>query len=495
MSMQTKKVSRRIAYALLGLLAVGFCLWVPSMFGQGRGAFGQRNSSAPARDWSQDMQMKITEPFTLASVGDVMIIRPASQIDDPRFQSAIKIIQGADVGFGNFESLIRDELHYEGPLSAGMNGTKEVAWDLKAMGFKMMNRAGNHLLESNQEGLFETIRLLQEAGLVYAGAGRNLDDARAPRFLETPKGRVGMVGMFAPNDDRPGDAGQGQREAATYRIGNTGGRPGLNALFLTRAFIVSQDQFDALKKVRDAIYEHRTDYSNPVDLPANEPSDQINLFGKTYKVGDKPGFLTYTMNPSDLSENLRSIKDGKEYSDFMIATIHAHEGDTALQPYLVEDETPDFLVKLAHDSIDNGADAFVGHGPHVLRGIEIYKGKPIFYDLGEFFREWDWGCDCDQIPGAAVTAAERNLKTGLSALPVNYESAIALSKYDKGKLQEVLIYPIDTGFAGPISQRGIPRTASPEAAQRILQRLQKLSEPFGTKISIEGNVGVIRVAQ
>ncbi len=34
--------------------------------------------------------------------------------------------------------------------------------------------------------------------------------------------------------------------------------------------------------------------------------------------------------------------------------------------------------------IDAGADVFVGHGPHVLRGIEIYKGKPIFYSLSNF---------------------------------------------------------------------------------------------------------------
>ena len=34
--------------------------------------------------------------------------------------------------------------------------------------------------------------------------------------------------------------------------------------------------------------------------------------------------------------------------------------------------------------VDAGADLFVGHGPHVLRGVEIYKGKPIFYSLGDF---------------------------------------------------------------------------------------------------------------
>src|SRR5206468_3121534 len=211
-------------------------------------------------------------------------------------------------------------------LGGSMTGTKEVAADLKAMGFKLMNRAGNHLLDAGIEGLFETTRLMEDAGLVYAGVGRNLDEARAPRFVETPKGRIGLVGMYSET------GGNQSRLAATYRVGLTGGRPGLNALNLTRAIAVSADHLALLKR----------------------------------------------------------IKDG------------------------VEDRPPDFLVELAHDAIDNGADAFVGHGPHVLRGIEIYKGKPIFYDLAEFFREWDWSCDCNLRPNGDVTQAE-NVVRGLEA--------------------------------------------------------------------------------
>jgi poly-gamma-glutamate synthesis protein (capsule biosynthesis protein) len=292
-------------------------------------------------------------------------------------------------------------------------------------------------------------------------------------------------------------SGGQSRLAASYRVGNTGGRPGLNAINLARSIIVSDDQLDALRKVRDSVYEHRTEYSNPVDPPANEPAGSLELFGESYKTGSTLGGLSYTMNAGDLRDTLRSIRNGKEYADFMIATIHAHQGDSVLQPFLYEDHPPDFLVALAHAAIDNGADAFVGHGPHLLRGIEIYKGKPIFYDLGEFFREWDWGCDCDTNPESPQTPAERSTG-GLMARdvirPINYESAIALSKYDKGKLQEVLIYPIWSRYDAPVSQRGIPEMASPEVAQRILQRLQKLSEPLGTKIDIEGNVGVIHVS-
>ena len=487
LSRNVRKDLRVCKFGTLFVAATG--IWGPALVGQGRGGGGggQGARAGATRDWSQDMQMKITEPFTLAAVGDMIILRPASNLDDPRFQSAIKIIRSADIGFGNFESLIRDETHFEGPLG-GMFGTKEVAADVRAMGFQVVNRAGNHLMDSNQEGLFDTLRFMEQAGLVYGGAGRDLEDARAAHFYESPKGRIGVVGMYG------NVGGQQGRLNATYRVGNTGGRPGLNAINLTRSIIVTPDQLDVLKKIEDSVYEHRTEYSNPVDVPATEEG-KLDLFGEQYIAGDKAGQQIYTMNPGDLKDTLRSIRNGKEYSDFMIATIHAHQGATELQQWLFEDTTPDFLVTLAHDAIDNGADAFVGHGPHVLKGIEIYKGKPIFYDLGEFFREWDWGCDCDTNPESPQTPAERNLKYGAGAQEVNYESAIAVSKYDKGKLQEVLIYPMDGGFESTISRRGVPRMASPEVAQTILQRLQKLSEPFGTKISIEGNVGVIHVSQ
>jgi poly-gamma-glutamate synthesis protein (capsule biosynthesis protein) len=72
---------------------------------------------------------------------------------------------------------------------------------------------------------------------------------------------------------------------------------------------------------------------------------------------------------------------------------------------------------------------------------------------------------------------------------------IALSRYDKGKLVEVRLYPTSGDWDGPISMLGMPRTAPPAMAQRILQRVQALSKPFGTNVAIEGNVGVIRVDQ
>lgn len=442
------------------------------------------------RDWSRDMEMKIPGSFTMAAVGDVIIMRPMADYGDPGLQSALRVLQGADVAFGNFESLIRDERTFVGPLGGSMTGTREVASDLVAMGFDMMGRAGNHLMDSGQEGLSETMRLMDEAGLVHAGAGRNLDEARAPRFVEVPKGRVGLVSMYSQS------GGGRSRLSATYLDGVRGGRPGLNSLGVTRTITVRPDDIEAMRDAKAAVYARRGEESYAVDAPSADPEGTVNLFGERYRAGDAPGEVTYTMSPSDLEENLRSIRNGKQYSDFMIATIHAHQSDTMLQRFLFEERPPDFLIELAHAAIDNGADAFVGHGPHILRGIEIYDGKPIFYDLGEFVRQWDWSCDCNFSPDGNLTQAESVVQSHTARRvdePVNYESAIAVSHFEDGELDEIRLYPIWARQDGPISQRGVPMTAPPEIAQRILLRLQELSRPFGTTIEIEGDIGVIRV--
>src|SRR5262245_56098746 len=104
-------------------------------FGQGR---------VQPFDHARELAFKITEPFTFASVGDHIIMRPASVLAEPGFQSAIKIIRDADLAFGNFEGSISDLEHFEGPMR-GFMGTKEVAADVKAMGFDLLNRANNHL--------------------------------------------------------------------------------------------------------------------------------------------------------------------------------------------------------------------------------------------------------------------------------------------------------------------------------------------------------------
>ena len=459
------------------------------------GTVAQQSMSTPVRDKTSNLQMKITGPFTLAAVGDLILLRPATVYEEPAMQDMWKIIRGADIGIGNFEGQIRDEVNYTGPL-AGFTGTKDVAPDLKKMGISMVGKANNHTMDSGEEGLYQQLNLLQDAGIAVAGAGRDLDAARAPHYQEMAKGRVGLVSVYSV-------AQSGQDNSATRRESIFGGRTGANTLHTTKITTVTAEQFAALKSIRDALYAHRTDYDYPANLPPD--SDVIDLFGARYKVGPKPSLNTFTMNKSDLDDILLNIKNGKEYSHFMVVDAHVHELASDLEEFPSNAAVPDFEVTFAHDAIDNGADAFLGTGPHVLRGIEIYKGKPIFYDLGEFFHELNWNVI---LPSArhGLTLAEANEKAwdafgGRLGGPgrgdknvVNTEAMIAVCKYDKGTLQEVLIYPTEGRAELSEADSGVPRLADPVKAKEILERLRRLSAPFGTKIEIDGSVGTIRAS-
>jgi poly-gamma-glutamate synthesis protein (capsule biosynthesis protein) len=162
-------------------------------------------------------------------------------------------------------------------------------------------------------------------------------------------------------------------------------------------------------------------------------------------------------------------------------------------------------VEFAHWTIDQGCALFVGHGPHFLRGIEIYQNRPIFYSLGNFifqnesvlwlpdeaYRRFKLGYD--QTPGDYLDARSGSGNRAFAADPVFWQSVVAVCNYAQGDLKEVLLYPIDMGFGRPIPQRGRPVLAEGQVAQQTLKWLQDASRPFGTEISIEGDLGVIRL--
>jgi len=253
---------------------------------------------------------------------------------------------------------------------------------------------------------------------------------------------------------------------------------------------VPPEQFKELAAIRDM--------QIPKSYKKDKKDDVVTLFATKYKRGtaDQTTLgLHYVLKAEDEKDILRSIRQGKEVSDFVIASAHVHE------PGNYSDTPPDFLQGFAHEALDAGADAFVGHGPHRLRGIEIYKGKPIFYSLGDFIymshsREVIAPQEYEHIKDPADTTSAEVMQSRMADDfndPIWYESVVTTSRYKDGVLKEIQLHPIELGFEGPLGQRGVPMIAQPEMAQKILKRLQKLSEPFGTTIAIQGNVGVIKV--
>ena len=65
-------------------------------------------------------------------------------------------------------------------------------------------------------------------------------------------------------------------------------------------------------------------------------------------------------------------------------SMHVHQNRYAFQAYSQDHYPAQYLIDLAHELVDNGMDMYVGHGNHTMQGIEIYKGRPIYYNLGNF---------------------------------------------------------------------------------------------------------------
>jgi poly-gamma-glutamate capsule biosynthesis protein CapA/YwtB (metallophosphatase superfamily) len=479
---------------LAGWLAVAgmACLaGTPAIAAGRQSAVGQRANPPQGIDEARELAMKITTPFTIATVGDIIEMRPIGQDPDPDFQNVLQIVRSADVAAANMENSIVDLATFTGSRK-GSAATKEVAQDIRSMGFRFINRANNWMLVQEMDS---TNYYLDQAEIVHMGSGKDLQDARSVHYLETPKGRIGMIGMVSTGHNPLPD------KAATYAQGNNPGTPGVDPISLTRYLVLSQDQFDALRKIRDSLYEHRADVSYPVDpLSGKEPADQLDLFGNLYKVGGKPGDFSYSMNPRDLRDILTNIRSGKEYSDFMIANIHSHDANSALQYEAFSDYPPEFLIELAHKCIDNGADIFFGHGVHVIRGVEIYKGKPIFYGLSDFVYQLNLTTSMVPREGVAAAAQAGLTPTEMSNLgwapfmkQANMQGILATSHFENGRLTEVRLYPLDLRPGDVISRKSTPHLATGEYAKQILGLEQERSKPFGTKIDIEGDVGVIHV--
>ncbi|GIT43530.1 MAG: hypothetical protein Ct9H300mP11_14660 [Chloroflexota bacterium] len=101
-------------------------------------------------------------------------------------------------------------------------------------------------------------------------------------------------------------------------------------------------------------------------------------------MGEEFGVRT-SVNESDRSGIGNWIRGAQKQADWTIYGFHCHEsGQIGEYHGLNKLAPPEFLVDFAHWTIDQGCALFAGHGPHLLRGIEIYKGRPIFYSLGNF---------------------------------------------------------------------------------------------------------------
>jgi poly-gamma-glutamate capsule biosynthesis protein CapA/YwtB (metallophosphatase superfamily) len=429
--------------------------------------------------------------FSLTLAGDSIIMTPALVHEsNPQFAALRNLIHESDAAFTNMEGTFPGSNSYPSAESRATWISVDPAMlkGLQWIGFNLFSNANNHAMDFGIDGLLNTMHGLKQAGAVYAGVGENLAEARAPGYLSTPHGRVALIACASTfQHDAP--AGQSRPDLR--------GRPGINPLHHETRYEVDASTFSSLQKMKDELHL--------AGAPAASGSPQSLTLAfdgglpVTFAAGDPPKVVT-TPDANDLAAIASSIKDAREMADYVVVSIHSHEGAPGTDSLQVPAQ---FVTQFARAAIDAGADVFVGHGNHAVRGIEIYKGKVIFYSLGNFIFENDlvvpqptefyqqFGLGADALPSQAFDARSDHDLKSFPANPLLWRSVVARVVFRDNHPAEVTLTPIILGFGRPRPDRGYPELADAKAAQEILENLQKLSQPFGTTIAIEDGIGTI----
>jgi poly-gamma-glutamate synthesis protein (capsule biosynthesis protein) len=235
-------------------------------------------------------------------------------------------------------------------------------------------------------------------------------------------------------------------------------------------------------------------------------SSELDFLGNRFALDRNYSILTEA-NQRDVEDNLRWIREARRQADWVVVSVHYHEfGGAGLLTAGTRAELEEpaaFVTDFAHRAVDTGADIVVGHGPHFPLGIEIYKNQPIFYSVGNLIFQNEtvgffpadayerFDLDLRATPSDFLDARTNGGKKGHPSDPAYWENMFAVCEFSKSRLKEIRIYPIDQGFGRPRPQRGRPVLAEGEVAARVVERVVRLSERYGTNVTVKNGLGII----
>lgn len=426
--------------------------------------------------------------MTFIATGDAFITRHIPEGGYEGYDELCRCIRQNDVKFTNLEMTFHDQ---EGAPAAVSGGTwamaePEILDDIKKMGFNIFNTANNHSCDYSHGGVLATIRHLKERGMVFSGTGKNLQDASRPCYLETQKGRVALISVCSTFDLSAMAGGQS---------GDLPGRPGLNPLRFTTRYHVDKPHYDMVKELAE-ITKINASRENSVKNGYISPFEPgIMPLGKSPFVLDESCWVESIPEEGDVRRITNEVREAVKQADVVLVSLHAHESD------LGETSIPArFIETFSRACIDAGANVVIGHGPHEVRGIELYHKGVIFYSLGNFIFETETvelqpydayvnkKMAADTRVGAYMDARSKNGTVGYGVLPEIWNSVMAAWTMEDGAVTQVRLYPVELFMDQKRTKKGVPRMA---ADGKILEHLNGLSKPYHTRIRIENGVGII----
>lgn len=339
----------------------------------------------------------------LLLTGDVNLM----QVADPRlpFTHVAGSLRAAGLVFGNLECCLYEPRGERSPGDEGFYAPPAAGEALRLAGYHAVGTANN--VNYGPEAITQSLQELDRLGIAHTGSGADHDAAHAPVVIDRNGLRFGIL----------------QRTSVYWPTNHEAGAhsPGVAVIRGHTAYQVPA------YKVRPEI------------PPMNRP-------------GLPPVILTWA-DPQYLAHYREELSSLRGKADVVVASHH----------WGLHQEVLQYMTEIAHAAIDAGADAVVGHGPHFFLPVEVYKGKPIFYGMGNFsFHTGHGGRKHGDWTGlvARVTVEERAVRR------------VALQFVRHNERNQTLL-------------------RSPAEETEAMRDLTQRSAAFGTRIAVEGDEAVV----
>ncbi|MDE2859683.1 MAG: CapA family protein [Chloroflexota bacterium] len=344
---------------------------------------------------------------TVAMVGDIFLQQPLP--DNSAMAEVIEALKSADFAFGNLETPVTKGGE---PIEKWINMRMppDLLDDVMAMGFHVLTLANNHMMDYGEYGFVDTLTHFVQRDLTYVGAGLTIDLAWEAKIVGKGDFDVAFLGA-----------------ASTLGPLSAAGpdRPGVAPIHVSESYAV--DPHASMEQPGSAPYVHTRAWQE------------------------------------DIERALAAIEAVLYDVDLIVVAMHW--GVPPFWRSRFQDGLADYQIEVGHALIDAGADVVVGHHPHSLQQVEVYKGKAIFYSLGNFVFHHNQG-------PAAETPVSRNAPYGLSLARRDRnwsESLIVVAELDdEGEIAYRLVPVLLDDLGNPALLKG-------EEAEALIKRLDAMS--------------------
>lgn len=387
---------------------------------------------SPSLPEIEQLRKKSRGEVTLTLVGDLFLTEALPSDLGPDSNQVFELLRQSDLGFANLENGLSTvgspELggFVHGP---SLRGDPSLVSELKKMGIGVVSLANNHTGNYGRQALLQTVDSLDQAGVFHAGAGRNEKEAFSPVYLQKGDVKIAFLSLYSYFHGFEAD----DRAAAT------------------EAGIACSRSYDVLLQLGSG-YETGG---------MNAPPYLLQLKNSGYQSIMAP-------SAEDIERMKESIREARRNSDLVILSMHFHWGRHGKRDIPLQQQT------LARIAMDSGVDLLVGHGPHVIRGVELHQGKVAAYSLGNFTRLRQSVLDEYQVESPEADPSREGL--------------MLRATISGKKLTAVEFLPVVIG------EQRLPRFAEGSEGQRIIRILAGLSAQHGAEIQTRQWFGTLALS-